>query len=87
MGHASVTPKENHAICEFDNVAPGTYAIAVLHDENSNGDMDYNIIGMPIEGYGFSNNVRARMLMAPSFKAASFEVRGEETELSIKIVY
>lgn len=42
--------------CNFSNVEPGTYALAVVHDENSNGKLDKNFVGVPTEGYGVSNN-------------------------------
>ena len=37
-------------------LAPGTYAIKLFHDANGNGQLDTNAVGMPVEGYGFSNN-------------------------------
>src|SRR5688572_14316142 len=40
----------------FENVPPGTYAIALFLDENDNGKIDTNFIGIPREKYGFSNN-------------------------------
>jgi uncharacterized protein (DUF2141 family) len=43
-------------VCEFPGVAPGTYAISVFHDQNSNGKLDTNFMGMPREGVGASNN-------------------------------
>ena len=36
--------------------APGTYALAIYHDENANQSFDRTGIGLPAEGYGFSNN-------------------------------
>ena len=42
--------------CSFSIVEPGTYAIAVVHDENGNGKLDKNFVGVPSEGYGVSNN-------------------------------
>lgn len=36
--------------------APGVYAVALFHDENGNGHLDTNALGIPTEGYGFSNN-------------------------------
>src|ERR1043165_172855 len=43
---------------KVDDVPYGDYGIAVFHDENSNGKMDKNFLGIPQEPYGFSNNVR-----------------------------
>jgi uncharacterized protein (DUF2141 family) len=40
----------------FPNVAPGTYAVTIEHDEDANGKLKTNIIGMPKEGVGVSNN-------------------------------
>ena len=56
----------------FENVPPGSYAISVLHDENGNNEMDSNIIGMPKEGFGFSNNAMGTF-GPPSFEKASFK--------------
>ena len=47
----------------------GTYAIEVFHDENRNGEFDQGLLGIPLEGYGFSNNASG-FLGPPSFKGA-----------------
>jgi uncharacterized protein (DUF2141 family) len=36
--------------------APGYYAVALFHDENNNGHFDTTLLGIPAEGFGFSNN-------------------------------
>jgi uncharacterized protein (DUF2141 family) len=46
------------AVCEFPGVAPNTYAVSVFHDENSNGKLDTNFMGIPREGVGASNGAR-----------------------------
>ena len=61
---------------------PGNYAIAVIHDENKNGKLDTNFMGMPKEGYGFSNSTG---IMPPSFEKAKFAVTGPQTEITIKL--
>lgn len=53
-------------------VAPGNYAVAVIHDENSNGKLD-TFAGMPREGFGFSRNPRIGF-GPPRFAAAEFAV-------------
>jgi uncharacterized protein (DUF2141 family) len=63
-------------------LAPGTYAIAVIHDENSNGKLDTNILGMPKEGYGFSNS---NGIMPPSFQKASFALPSNGATVEIKL--
>ncbi|MCB2079226.1 MAG: DUF2141 domain-containing protein [Novosphingobium sp.] len=40
----------------FPEVVPGTYAVTIHHDEDGNGKMQHNFIGMPKEGVGVSNN-------------------------------
>jgi uncharacterized protein (DUF2141 family) len=64
------------ATCEIPNVGAGTYAIAMTHDENNNNHFDQGFLGWPLEGYGFSNNVRPRMLGPPPWDGARFDYRG-----------
>lgn len=78
--------RRRSAACIFSNVAPGAYAVAVLHDENDNGRMDYNFLGIPKEGYGFSNDASA-LLGPPSFKAARFSHSPGVTVIRIPIHY
>ncbi len=42
-------------LIEFPGLAPGDYAVQLYHDENANGKVDMNMVGMPLEGFGFSN--------------------------------
>jgi len=55
---SAATIAGGHAVCEFSGVATGTYAVSVIHDENSNGKLDTNFIGIPREGVGASNNAK-----------------------------
>jgi uncharacterized protein (DUF2141 family) len=64
--------------------ANGTYAIAVVHDENSNNKMDMALF-LPKEGFGFSRNPTITV-GAPSFKSASFAVTGD-THQAIRMKY
>lgn len=70
----------------FQKVPEGTYAITIFHDENSNGELDSNFIGIPKEGYGFSNNATGTF-GPPSFEDASFQVSKENKEIKIKLSY
>lgn len=72
--------------CDFEAIPPGTYALAVIHDENSNGKLDTNLVGMPTEGYGFSNNAKA-LIGTPSFSAAAFPYNGQTLEMTISLHY
>ena len=72
----------------FIGLPAGSYAVSVLHDENSDGKMDFNWIGVPTKGYGFSNDAKAVLLAPPSFHAASFDYDGRGLlAISINIVY
>ena len=56
VGADGAAPQGEAATFVFKGLAPGAYAVLVTHDENGNGKLDSNMIGMPIEAYGFSNN-------------------------------
>jgi len=74
------------ATLSFTNVPTGTYALAIVHDENSNGDMDTNFMGIPREGYGASNNSLSRF-GPPRFANAAFRVEKADTRLTIDMRY
>ena len=40
----------------FEGLEPGSYAIRLYHDENGDQQFNMNFMGVPTEGYGFSNN-------------------------------
>ncbi|RYZ48454.1 MAG: DUF2141 domain-containing protein, partial [Sphingobacteriales bacterium] len=65
---------------------PGRYAIALMHDENNNKKMDKNKLGIPREGFGFSNNPKIRF-SAPSFEKAGFEVKPGKKGIAIQLTY
>jgi uncharacterized protein (DUF2141 family) len=74
------------ALAEFDSIPYGQYAISMYHDEDGDGKLKTNILGMPVEGIGFSNNVRPK-LGPPSFKDAAFYLNSERMELTISVLY
>jgi uncharacterized protein (DUF2141 family) len=78
--------RHTQARCDFEDIPPGTYALAVFHDENMNGTLDTNRLGIPTEGYGFSNDVKG-VFGAPAFSAASFAYDGRTLELTIRLQY
>jgi uncharacterized protein (DUF2141 family) len=65
---------------------PGKYAVVVLHDENKNEKLDRNFLGIPDEGFGFSNNPRVFMT-APSFAQATVAVTCPVTTIGVKMIY
>ncbi len=78
--------RETQARCDFEDIPPGTYALAVIHDENMNGKLDTNWLGVPKEGYGFSNDVKA-VRGAPSFSDASFPYDGQVLDFTLSMHY
>jgi uncharacterized protein (DUF2141 family) len=47
--------QDTQARCDFINIPKGIYALAVIYDENMDGKLGTNLLGVPTEGYGFSN--------------------------------
>jgi uncharacterized protein (DUF2141 family) len=66
-------PAGQHVI-RFDGLSPGTYAAALIHDENSNARLD-TMMGIPREGFGFSRNPHIGF-GPPRFAAAEFALSG-----------
>jgi len=66
-------PASQHII-RFDDLPPGNYAAALIHDENSNAKLD-TLLGIPREGFGFSRNPPIGF-GPPRFAAAEFALGG-----------
>lgn len=79
-----IIPIENKkAEISFSNLSENSYAIAVFHDKNKNGKLDKNMLGIPTENYGFSNNAR-ETFSAPSFESAAVKL-DQSKSISIHI--
>lgn len=72
----------------FKNLRPGKYAVSVMHDVNKNKDLDRNKLGIPKEGFGFSNNVTGAM-GPPSFERAIIDLTPaiKDFDIGIKMKY
>ncbi len=68
------------------SLPPGVYGASVLHDENRNNKLDLNLLGIPREGYGVTNNPKPRMRSA-TFKEATFTLPPEGADLTISVQY
>ena len=68
-----VDAHEGQLTLTFDDVKPGHYAIALLHDENGNGKADRALGMMPREGFGFSRDAKVRM-GPPKFSDAAVDI-------------
>jgi uncharacterized protein (DUF2141 family) len=67
-------------VVDFGDLPAGTYAIKLYQDENENGEIDKSFMGIPTEGYGFSNNGGA--FGPSSFEDASFTL---DKDLQVEI--
>ncbi len=74
----------DHLAVIIPDLPPGRYAVAAYLDNNRNGRQDKNFLGVPMEAYGFSNDVRGTF-GPPDFSAAAFEVGTAPVSKSIHI--
>lgn len=72
------------ALCVFKGIRPGVYGLSGFHDENNNGKLDTNIVGMPVEDYCASRNARGT-LGPPSFEDAKFKYTGGTKRLEAQM--
>jgi uncharacterized protein (DUF2141 family) len=68
----------------FTNLPYGSYGVSLYHDENANGKMDKNAMGIPKEAYGFSNNAKG-FFGKPSYKDVVFQLNSAEEQITIKL--
>jgi len=68
----------------ISDLSRGSYAIAVYHDINNNGELDTNFIGFPAEPYGFSNN-QTVLLGPPSWDDSKFSVKAPAVEHAVRL--
>lgn len=78
--------REGEMTVIFEGLPSGVYALALHHDENSNNKMDTSFLGLPQEGYGFSNDAPV-FLGAPPFDAAAVTLPAEGTTITARMVY
>ena len=75
------------ARCEFAALPRGRdLAVVIHHDENGDNAFQRGVFGIPLEGYGFSNDVRP-VLSAPSFEACRFRAQSESVSLRVTTRY
>jgi uncharacterized protein (DUF2141 family) len=75
---------QGNSTIELTEIPHGEYAIAAFHDENNNGQLDRNFLGIPTEDYGFSNDARGAF-GPPHFEEAKFSVRLEHHLITITL--
>ncbi|GAB4160615.1 MAG: DUF2141 domain-containing protein [Winogradskyella sp.] len=64
-------------VLTFEGLPEGTYAVSIFHDENDNGKLDSNFMGIPKEDYGCSNNAKGFM-GPPKWEDAKFELKTDK---------
>lgn len=65
--------KNSISVIKIDGLRPAKYAFKYFHDENNSNELDFNKLGMPLEGYGFSNDAKG-FLGPPSFHRTIFDL-------------
>ncbi|MEN2281059.1 DUF2141 domain-containing protein [Algoriphagus sp. SE2] len=80
----SLPIKNKKAEIILKGIKPGKYAISVFHDDDKDGKIKTNAIGIPIDKYGFSNNPTL-LFGPPSFSKASFEVKNKPVKVEIRL--
>lgn len=84
---AKLPIQDKKASITFPGLPTSSYAIAILHDENDDQKMNKNFMGLPKEGYGFSNNTSG-VFGPPGYNKASFRHTANTlTTLVIKMKY
>ena len=82
----SIKASDTTVIYVFDNLAAGDYAISIIHDENSNGELDKNYLGIPREGFAFGNNSMGTF-GPPSFEKARVTVGVKKVVQEVSVKY
>lgn len=80
----SAPAKAGETVVTVDGVPTGSWAVLSYQDENDNGKLDRNVLGIPKEPYAFSRDARGRF-GPPSFEDAAFELRDEKAVTTIKL--
>ena len=68
----------------FADLAPGTYGVSAFHDRDEDEELDTNLVGLPTEPYGFSNDARGSF-GPPEFEDMSFSVGDEPVTIEITL--
>ena len=76
-------PAAARVLLIYRDLPAGRYALSLFHDENGNGKLDSNMIGMPVEAYGFSNN--PNVMRKPTWDEARFELGEADATVRIEL--
>lgn len=79
-------PIGNTLTAQITDRTYGEYAVAIYQDENSSGEIDKNALGVPKEGYCFSNNAKPK-IKAPSYKDCKFDYDEKANTVTMKMIW
>ncbi|WP_179638688.1 DUF2141 domain-containing protein [Tunturibacter empetritectus] len=75
----------NSAVCRL-SIPFGTYAVSGFHDENLNGRLDHNVLGLPVEGHLVSNDAD-RGFGPPRYADPAFRYNSNAVQIRLKMKY
>lgn len=81
-----VDAQEGETMLCLEAPAAGRYSVALYHDENGNKEFDRDFLGIPSEGYGFSQNPGFRFGV-PEQEETLFTIEAAPVSLSIAMLY
>lgn len=81
---ASAPAQAGETTVSVKGVPSGTWAVLAYQDENGNGELDRNLLGIPKEPYGFSRDARSKF-GPPGFEDAAFEVGEGQATASVRL--
>lgn len=81
---ASAPSQQGETVVTVTGIPSGTWAVLAFQDENDNGELDRNFIGIPKEDYGFSRDAAGRF-GPPKFEEAAIQVGNEPMVTQIKL--
>lgn len=81
-----VDAREGKTLLCLQAPAAGRYSVALYHDENGNKEFDQDFLGIPTEGYGFSENPGFRF-GKPDLEETLFTIEDSPVELRIAMLY
>lgn len=81
-----IPASQNPMTITFDQLKTGSYAVVIMHDENQDDQFNRDVMGLPLEGFGFSQNPEV-IDRAPKFGECVVFVAGAQTKSKINLKY
>lgn len=81
-----VAARTGRVMVRFPDLPAGRYAFAFYHDEDGDEQFDKTLLGLPVEGFGFSNDAPLS-LGPPSFVAAAVDFDGGSLTITASMRY